>query len=174
MWFSHLDDFRKKCIKQQRPAYVAFIDLTITLYLVSRSGFFAILRREDGRCLHISLPVQHSLQMSTKPVNTRTATATRAGRVWRGMGHKTPLSSRGSKNAAEDDPRPNILQLNTKGFTENKISVTEQQAYKNKALINVRKETHRTSADKLVIPNFSLDGSVPSRNQALPCLSTSG
>jgi len=45
---------------------------------------------------------------------------------------------RGSRDAAsEDDPRPNILQLNTEGMTANKISVIEQLAYKNKAFIIV-------------------------------------
>jgi len=55
-------------------------------------------------------------------------TATGAGCVQHGVGHKTPFSGRGSRNAAEDDPRPNILQLNTEGLTANKISVIEQLA----------------------------------------------
>jgi len=74
------------------------------------------------------------------------------------MGQTTPFSGRGSRNAAEDDPQPNILQLNTDGLTENKISVIEQLAYKNKAFIIVLQETHCTTEDKLVIPNFSLAG----------------
>jgi len=57
-----------------------------------------------------------------------------------------------------EDPRPNILQLNTEGLTANKISAIEQLAYKNKAFIVVLQETHCTTADKLVIPNFSLAG----------------
>jgi len=81
------------------------------------------------------------------------------------MGHKTPFSGRGSRNAAED-PRPNVLQLNTEGLTANKISVIEKLAYKNKAFIIVLQETHCTTADKLVIPNFSLAGSVLSRNHS--------
>jgi len=83
------------------------------------------------------------------------------------VGHVTPFSWRGSRNAAEDDPRPNILQLNTKGLTENKMSVTEQLAYKNKASIIVLQETHCTTADKLVIPNFSPAGSILSRKHNL-------
>jgi len=82
------------------------------------------------------------------------------------MGQTTPFLGRGSRNAAEDDPRPNILQLNTEGLAENKISVIEQQAYKNKAFIIVLQEIHCTT-DKLVIPNFSLAGSIPSRNHGL-------
>jgi len=66
-----------------------------------------------------------------------------------------------------DDPRPNILQLNTEGLTENTISVIEQLAYKNKAYIIILQETHCTTADKLVIPNFSLAGSILSRNHGL-------
>ena len=112
-------------------------------------------------------PVRHSLQMSTKPVNMRATTATCTGCVQSGVGHKTPFSGRGSRNAAEDDPRPNILQPNTEGLTANKISAIEEVAYKNKAFITVLQETHCTPADKLVIPNFSLAGSVLSRNHGL-------
>jgi len=66
----------------------------------------------------------------------KATTATRTGCVRHGVGHKTPFSGRGSRNAAED-PRPNILQLNTEGLTADKISVIEQLAYKNKAFIIV-------------------------------------
>jgi len=41
------------------------------------------------------------------------------------------FSRRGSRDAAEDDPRPSILQLNTEGLTPNKICIIEQLAYKN-------------------------------------------
>jgi len=58
-------------------------------------------------------------------------------------------------------------QLNTEGLTANKISVIEQLACKNKAFLIVLQETHCTTADKLVIPNFSLAGSVLSRNHGL-------
>jgi len=105
--------------------------------------------------------------MPTKSVTMRTTTATRAGCVQRGMGNNTPFSGHGSRNAAEDEPRPNIFQLNTEGITDNKISVTEQLAYKNKAFIIVLQETHYTTADKLVIPKLSLAGSVLSRNHGL-------
>ena len=77
----------------------------------------------------------------------RATTATRAGCVQRGMGYQTPFSGRGSRNAAEDDPRPSILQLNTEGLTDNKFSVIEQLAYKNKAFIIVLQETHCITAD---------------------------
>jgi len=85
----------------------------------------------------------------------RATTATHAGCVQRGMGQTTAFSRRGSSNAAEDDSRPNIIQLNTEGLTDNKIFDIEQWAYKNKAFIVVLQETHCTTADKLVIPNFS-------------------
>jgi len=64
------------------------------------------------------------------------------------MGQTTPFSGRGSRNTDEDDPRPNILQLNTEGLTENKIFVIEQLPHKNKAFIIVLQETHCTTADK--------------------------
>jgi len=83
------------------------------------------------------------------------------------MGQTTPFSGRGSRNAAEDDPRPNIIQLNTEGLTDNKISVNEQLAFKSKAFIIVLQETHCITADKLVIPNLSLAGSILCRNHGL-------
>ena len=105
-----------------------------------------------------SSPCYDILEMPAKRVTTSANTATRAGFVWRGLG--TPFSRRGSVPAAEDDRRPSILRLNTEGLTANKISVIEQLAYKNKAFIIVLQETHGTTAGKLVIPNFSLAGSV--------------
>ena len=105
-------------------------------------------------------------KMSTKPVNMRAITATCAGCVQHRVGHTMPFLGRGSRNAAED-PRPNMLQLNIEGLTANKISVIEQLAYKNKAFIIVLQETHCTTAGKLVIPNFSLPGSVLSRTHSL-------
>jgi len=83
----------------------------------------------------------------------------------RELGRETPVARRGIRDAAEDDPRPNILLLNTEGLTANKISVIEQLAY-NKAIIIVLKETCCT-ADNAVIPNFPLAGSVLSRKHGL-------
>ena len=62
---------------------------------------------------------------------------------------------RGRRNAAKDDPRPVILQLNTEGITDNKISIIEQLTCKNKVFIIVLQETHCITADKLVIPILS-------------------
>jgi len=67
---------------------------------------------EEDRCLHVTLPVAAFLEMLTKSVNWRAAAATRTGCVRHGVGHQTPFSGRGSRNAAED-LRPKILQLNT-------------------------------------------------------------
>ena len=119
-----------------------------------------------NRCLHVALPVAAFLEMLTKSVNLRATAATRTGCVRHGVGHQMPFSGRGSRNAAED-LRPSILQLNTEGLTADKISVIEQLAYNNKALIIVLQETHCTTPDKLVIPNFSLAGLILSRNHGL-------
>jgi len=97
--------------------------------------------------------------------NLRATAATLTGCVRHGVG-QTPFSGRGSRNAAED-VLPNILQLNTEGLTADKISVIEQLAYKKKAFIIVLQETRCTTADKLVIPNFPLAGSILSRNHGL-------
>jgi len=56
--------------------------------------------------------------MSTKPVTTRATTATGAECVQRGLCRETPGARRGGRHAAaEDDPRPSILQLITEGLT---------------------------------------------------------
>jgi len=121
---------------------------------------------EEDRCLHVALPVAVFLEMLTKSVNSRATAATCTGCVRHEVGHQTPFSGCSSRNAAED-LRPNILQLNTEGLTADRISVIEQLAYKNKAFIIVLQATHCTTADKLVIPNFSLAGSILSRNHSL-------
>jgi len=94
-------------------------------------------------------------------VDTRATTATRARCARRGLGRNTLFARLGgSIPAAEKDPRPGILQLKTEELTASKNSVTEQLAYKNNALVIFLQETHCTTADKLVIPNLSLAGSV--------------
>jgi len=115
----------------------------------------------------VPLPVTTLLEMSTKPVTTRATTATRTGCVQRGLDKETPGARHGNRNAAKDDTRPNILQLNIERLTTNKIGIIEQLAYKNKAFIIVLQETHCTAADKLVISNFLLDGLVLSRKHGL-------
>ena len=87
-------------------------------------------------------PVAAFREILTKSVATRENTATRPGCARRGLDRKTPFSKRGSISAAEYDPRPNILQLITEWLTANKISVIEQLAYKNEALVIVLQETH--------------------------------
>ena len=132
------------------------------------SSFTARSHWEHDRCVFVALPVGYLLELSTKPVTTRTITAARAGCVRRRMDDDMPFSVHGSRNATGDDPRPNILQLNTKGPTTNKICVIEQiLADKNTAFIIVTNETHRTSVDKLVIHDLSLGGSVLIRNHDL-------
>ena len=113
----------------------------------------------------MALHVAAFLEMFTKSVNLRATAATRTGCVRHGVGHQTPFSGRGSRNAAED-LGPNILQLNTEGLTADEISVIEQLANKYKVFIIVLQETHCTTADKLVIPNISLAGSFLSRGNA--------
>jgi len=117
----------------------------------------------------VALPVGYLLQLSTKPVTTRATTATRTGCVRRGLGDDMSFSVRGSRNAADDDPRLNILQPNIEGLIANKIFVTEQlQAYKNKVFSIILQETHRTSLYKLVIPNFHQLGQSLAGIMALP------
>ena len=48
----------------------------------------------------MAFPVVAFLKMLTKSVNLRATAATRTGCVRHGMGHQTPFSGRGSRNAA--------------------------------------------------------------------------
>ena len=114
------------------------------------------IKGSKDRCLHVALTVAAFLEMLTKSVNMKATAATRTGCVRHGVGHQ-----------AAEDPRPNILQLNTEGLTADKISVIEPLAYKNKAFIIDLQGTHCTTAEKLVIPNFSLAGSILSKNHGL-------
>ena len=63
--------------------------------------------------------------------------------------------------------QPVVLQLNIEGTTASKIGVVERLAHETKALIIILQETHCTCVDKLVIPNFELAGSTPSRKYSL-------
>ena len=62
---------------------------------------------------------------------------------------------------------PNTLQLNIEGITANKICVLSQLVTRHSVQVILLQETHCTSADRLVIPNFSLADSVLSRNHGL-------
>ena len=62
---------------------------------------------------------------------------------------------------------PNTLQLNVEAITANKICVVRQLTTRYSAHIILVQETHCTSANRLAIPNFSLDGSVLSRKHGL-------
>ena len=61
----------------------------------------------------------------------------------------------------------NILQLNVEGLSTSKINIIEQLAYKNKAQVILLQETHCPSTDRLVIPNYTLAGHIPSRKHGL-------
>ena len=98
--------------------------------------------------------------MHTKSVITRAT----AGCVQRGMFQTTPFSGRGRRGPTTQHTAAEHRDAHWK---QNKISVIEQLAYKNKAFNIVLQETHCSTADKLVIPNFSLPGSILSRNYGL-------
>ena len=62
---------------------------------------------------------------------------------------------------------PKILQLNIEGLTANKISVISQLAFRHKVLVILLQDTHCISTDKLVIPNFTLAGSILNRKHGI-------
>ena len=63
--------------------------------------------------------------------------------------------------------QPAELQLNIEGTTVSKMGVVEDLVHKTNALVILLQETHCTGVDKLVIPNFALAGSIPSRKHSL-------
>ena len=104
----------------------------------------------------------------------RAITATRAGYVQRGLSRETLGQKRGGRDAAENDPRPSILQLNIEGLTANTISVIELLAFTNKAFIIVLQQTYCTTADKRVIPTSHSLGHSWAETTALPRFFTGG
>ena len=62
---------------------------------------------------------------------------------------------------------PKIFQLNIECLTANKMSILGQLTTKYKAFVVLLQETHCTSANRLVCPNYSLAGMVPSRTPGL-------
>jgi len=114
-------------------------------------------------CLHVALLVATFLEILTKPVITNESShcypcwmCSALNGFWVRPFQSVPTG--------EDDRRPSTLQLATEGLTASKLRGIDELAYKNKALAIVLQETHCTTADKLVITNFSLAGSVLSRN----------
>ena len=62
---------------------------------------------------------------------------------------------------------PNKLQLNIEGLTQSKICDISQLATRHRALVILLQETHCTTPDQLVIPNFKLAGWTISRKYGL-------
>ena len=62
---------------------------------------------------------------------------------------------------------PSTLQLNIGSVTANKMCVLSQLATKYNVLVILLQKTHCINADRFVIPNFSLAGSVLSRKHGL-------
>ena len=56
--------------------------------------------------------------------------------------------------------RPTILQLNIESLTASKINVLHHLAMQSEALVILLQETHCTDAEKLVLPNYQLVGSL--------------
>ena len=69
--------------------------------------------------------------------------------------------------ASCEQPLPNTLQLNIEGLMQSKICVISQLATKHKALVILLQETHCTTPDQQVIPNFKLAGQTMSRKHGL-------
>ena len=64
-------------------------------------------------------------------------------------------------------PLPNTLRLNMEGLTQSKICVISQLATTLSALLIIQQETHCTTPNQLVTPNFKLAGWTMSRKHGL-------
>ena len=82
---------------------------------------------------------------------------------------QTPFSGRGdvSKRIINKFGRPAILQLNIEGLTASKMSVLYHLDAQRKAFVNLLQETHCTSAQRLVLPDYQLAGFSLSRKHGL-------
>jgi len=114
--------------------------------------------RDDDKCLHVALPVAAFIEMLSKSVASRATTAYHAGCVQRGLGKNMPFSRW---------PKTQHTPAEHRGAQWKQDHRYWEASYKNKAFVIVLQETLCTTADKLVIPNFSLAGSTLSRNHGL-------
>ena len=82
---------------------------------------------------------------------------------------QTPLSGRGgaSKRIVNKFRRPVNFHLNIEGFTAGKMSVLYHLAAQRKALVILLQETHCTSAQKLVLPDYQIAGFFISKKHGL-------
>ena len=85
---------------------------------------------------------------------------------------QTTFSGRGdtSKLIVNKFRRTAILQLNTEGLTASKMSVFYHLASQCEALVIPLQETHCTSAQRLVLPDYQLPGFSLSRKHGLATL----
>ena len=65
-----------------------------------------------------------------------------------------------SRHIANKFRRPTILQLNIESLTASKMNVLHHLAMQSEALVNLLQETHCTDAEKLVLSNYQLAGSL--------------
>ena len=83
---------------------------------------------------------------------------------------QTPFLGRGdalSRHIVNKFRRPTILQLNIEGLTASKMVVLHHLATQFEALVILLQETHCTSAERLVLPNYQLAGVSLSRKHGL-------
>jgi len=139
-------------------ATVASYDTGLQQWICKPLMFPWFNHREDDRCLIVALPVVAFIEMLTKSVVSRATTATSTGCVQHGLSRNTPFSRW---------PKTQHTAVEHRGAQWKQDHRYWEASYKNKAFIIVIQETHCTTADKLVIPNFSLGVSVLSRNHGL-------
>ena len=82
---------------------------------------------------------------------------------------QTPFSGQGdaSKRIVNKFRRPTILHLNIDGLTASKMSVLYHLTAQREALVILLQESHCTSADRLVLPDYQLAGFSLSRKHGL-------
>ena len=116
----------------------------------------------DGRCFPVARSVSMSVLQTGTTHRNQNCPNGRASTVTDVLASpckwQTPFSKWGdsSKRIVNKFRRPAILQLNMEGFTASKMSILYHLAAQREALVILLQETHCTSAQRFVQPNYQL------------------
>ena len=126
-----------------------------------------------GRCFlvvrFVSTPVLRTRMTDRNQICPNCKASTITDVLARPFKWQTPISGRGdvSKRIVNKFRRPVILQLNVKRLTANMMSVLYHLVAQGEAPVILLQETHYTSAQKLVLPDYQLTGFSLSRKHGL-------
>ena len=127
----------------------------------------------NGRCFpvarSVSTPVLRTRMTDRNQICSNGRASTVTDVLARPCKCQTPFSGRGDalKRIVNKFRRPAILHLNIESLTTSKISVLYHLATQRETLVILLQETHCTSAQRLVLPDYQLGGFSVSRKHGL-------